>query len=512
MNAPAPDPLIGRVLDGKYQIIERIGSGGMGTVYRAIHVSLGAPRALKVMRRELAGDASLAARFRTEARLAEGLRHPHLVALYDFGQLPQEGGWYIVSEFVDGATLAVLLRRRGVRFASSDVGRLMHQLADGLALAHRKGVVHRDISPDNVMLSAIDGEVVAKLLDFGIAKDTVRPSRESLTGMGWNVGKIGFSSPEQMGSLREGEAIDARSDVFSLAAVAYLMITGRLPWRRDSVQAYTQDLLLRPHEELEAEVRAHVPPAWRDVFAAALSRSRDGRIADMPTLKARFAEAAAGPVSENEPPQFRVDMLRASSRDLDEVLGTGTPVTVAMPATPEPPPAPVSTAAPAERPLVPSTAFSEDLARFEQARYGALEPMEALPRSAPVDVDVRRHVVVLDDDEALRQILPALIDGPDVRASAGPWRGDAAAFAAAHAPDLILLDVDADDCAAERLERLRGEPKLQKVPMVLFSSADEWTLRALAGRTGANGYLPKAALGCDIAGAVRRLLRQTVSH
>src|SRR5262249_4541623 len=104
MSLPLGDPLLCAVIDGKYQIAERLGAGGMGTVYKAIHVSLGAPRALKVMRRELAGDSALAARFRSEARLAEGLRHPHLVALYDFGQLPG-GGWYIVSEFVAGATV-----------------------------------------------------------------------------------------------------------------------------------------------------------------------------------------------------------------------------------------------------------------------------------------------------------------------------------------------------------------------------------------------------------------------
>src|SRR5215471_6725517 len=163
MDEPSPVSLIGQTIDAKYQVVERIGTGGMGSVYKALHVSLGAPRALKVMRRELASDPALAARFRTEARMAESLRHEHLVALYDFGQLP-DGGWYIVSEFVEGATLAVLLKRRGARFCSRDVATFLGQVADGLAIAHRRGVVHRDISPDNIMLTAAEEHVTAKLL------------------------------------------------------------------------------------------------------------------------------------------------------------------------------------------------------------------------------------------------------------------------------------------------------------------------------------------------------------
>src|SRR5262249_25073655 len=155
------------------------------------------------------------------------------------------------------------------------------QVAEGLALAHRKGIIHRDISPDNIMLTSDEGgEVIAKLLDFGIAKDTVRPS-PVLTGVGWNIGTIGFSSPEQMGLLGRDEAIDARCDVFSLAAVAYLMLPGVLPWRRDGVQSYTHDLLLRPEDELVTEIASHVPLPWGEVFVEALARGREARIGSM---------------------------------------------------------------------------------------------------------------------------------------------------------------------------------------------------------------------------------------
>src|SRR5262249_61463933 len=118
-----------------------------------------------------------------------------------------------------------------------------------------------------------------------------------------------------------------------------------------------------------------------------------------------------------------------------------------------------------------------------------------------------RRVVLLDDDEPIQRILPGLVEGPDLAAAAGPWRGDPAAFAAAQGPDLILLDVDATEkSATERLQRLRQEPRLDRVPVVLFSSADEWTLRTLVRRAGANGYIAKALLATDIGAAVRRLL------
>ncbi len=268
MASPAPDAFIGTTLDGKYLITERIGTGGMGTVYRAIHVSLGAPRAIKVMKRELADDASFVERFQNEARVAEGLRHPNLVALYDFARLPDET-WYIVSELVEGETVSALLAK-GVRFPPADVAHFLGQLCEGLALAHRKGIVHRDISPDNIMTARADGgEPVAKLLDFGIAKNVRAETLQ--TGSGLLFGKLGYASPEQMGLLPRTATLDARSDVFSLAAVAYEMLAGQLPWRQQDVQAYVHDLLVRPEAKVEEQIRSGVPPEWRDAFQRGLA-------------------------------------------------------------------------------------------------------------------------------------------------------------------------------------------------------------------------------------------------
>jgi serine/threonine-protein kinase len=286
----APDPLIGQILDGKYLIQERIGGGGMGSVYRALHVSLDAPRAVKVMRQDLAESGDFVERFQNEARLAEGLRHPNLVALHDFARLP-DGSWFIVSELVEGESIAASLRR-GRMFTSREVATLLGQLCDGLAMAHRRGIVHRDISPDNVMIAnGPDGDPHAKLLDFGLAKD-VAGDRTLHTASGLFLGKVGYSSPEQMGLLPRGEAIDARTDVFSMAAVAFEMLRGELPWRKDSVQSYVHDLLVRPEAQLQEAIARDAPAFWRAALSRALARHREERTPSVQALKADMNEAA----------------------------------------------------------------------------------------------------------------------------------------------------------------------------------------------------------------------------
>lgn len=299
MTAVLSDPLVGRVIDGKYDIEARIGSGSMGTAYRARHVSLGALRAIKVMKRELAADKGLVDRFRNEARLAEGLRHPHLVAIYDFAQL-EDGSWYIVSEFVEGETLAGLLKKN-LRFFSRDVAGLLGQIADGLTVAHRKGIIHRDISPDNIMVTKDEnGQALAKLLDFGIAKDVVG-GQTSQTGSSLLLGKVGYASPEQLGLLPKGEGLDGRTDVFSLAAVAHELLTGSLPWRKDSLQSYVHDVLVRPEKVTRDAIRAVAPSAWRDVLVRGLARHREDRTKTMQALKAQMLDASRRAADETMP-------------------------------------------------------------------------------------------------------------------------------------------------------------------------------------------------------------------
>jgi eukaryotic-like serine/threonine-protein kinase len=316
----SPDPLVGTVLDEKYAIEHRVGSGAMGTVYRARHLGLGTVRAVKLMKPDLAKDPSFVERFEREARLLEKLRHPHLVALHDFSRLAS-GTCYIVSEYVDGDTLA--LRLKDGRAPTGDaVGALFRQLADGLAAAHRVGVVHRDVSPDNIMVSETPGGLVGKVVDFGLAKDVLRGS-PGLTGAGLLLGKIGYASPEQMGLLSDDETTDARSDVFSLAAVLYRTLCGRLPWRSESLQSYLHDLIVRPESELRARIEADAPPAWRGLFHRALIRDREARTPSMHAFKEDLDRAAAGIVMPSPiPPRPR--RVRAA------LLGVGLAVLVGV--------------------------------------------------------------------------------------------------------------------------------------------------------------------------------------
>jgi serine/threonine-protein kinase len=290
MPPALPDPLIGRVVDDKYRVLEKIGAGSMGSVYRVHHESLDALRALKVMNGELAEDERFVERFQLEARLVESLRHPSLVSLHDFGCLP-DGTWYIVSELVLGETLAERLRN-GPAFGVDEAAELLGQIADGLSQAHRKGIVHRDISPDNIMTTrGEDGRLRAKLLDFGVAKTFKNPG-PAKTSSSLHFGKPGYAAPEQVGLLRKGQELDARADVFSLCAVGFEMLTRSLPWRKDSVQAYVHDVIVRPESETRRAIEALPAEAWRPVLMRGMARDREQRTASMELLKAEMLAAA----------------------------------------------------------------------------------------------------------------------------------------------------------------------------------------------------------------------------
>ena len=297
---------VGDVLDGKYRVEELIGRGGMGAVYRARHVGLDAARAIKLMRPELARDEAFIQRFENEAFLAEGVRHPNVVALYDFASLP-DGTKYIVWELVEGETVREGLERDTV-FTSSEVIRLVSQIGGGLTVAHKKGILHRDVSPDNIMICAGDTtDRNAKLLDFGVAKAAGTPQSVATT-TGMVFGKIGYASPEQMGLLRGDESLDARTDVFSLAAVAYAMLTGKPPFVTSSMRSFLHDLMIAPEAEVRARFLTDLEEPWREPLRRALARNRQERppsmeafveeirkIADVPHRRADASATRAPP-------------------------------------------------------------------------------------------------------------------------------------------------------------------------------------------------------------------------
>src|SRR5437867_7973406 len=206
---------------GNHRILSKIGQGGMGTVYEAQDTQLGRRVAIKILNPSLVSNSKELARFRAEAKVQANLNHPNIVTLHEFE--PYKDSYYMVMEFVVGRNLAEIVKAVGA-LPAHIVVTITKQVLDGLSVAHRSLVVHRDLKPSNIMLTP-DG--VAKVMDFGIAK--VQGSK-SLTATGALVGTVSYMSPEQV----RGEAVDARSDIYSFGIILFELLTGRVPFKEES--------------------------------------------------------------------------------------------------------------------------------------------------------------------------------------------------------------------------------------------------------------------------------------
>ena len=226
-RADLSDPLIGSTLGDRYRILERIAAGGAGQVYRAAHARIAALFAVKVLYGDLAFDEGMRTRFRREAEVACALQSRHIVRVVDFGESPA-GLVYLAMEYLDGISLSSLIARDGALPVKRAVG-IARQIARGLLHAHERGVVHRDLKTDNVMLVAEDNDdEVAKLLDFGLAH--IRDDQR-LTAQGQVFGTPHYMAPEQF----KGTEVDARADLYALGVIMYEMLTGAPPFDAPTV-------------------------------------------------------------------------------------------------------------------------------------------------------------------------------------------------------------------------------------------------------------------------------------
>jgi eukaryotic-like serine/threonine-protein kinase len=220
-GGPGPDPWLGRVIDGRYRVVDVVGRGGMGVVYKVEHQRMGKIAAMKVLHGDLAGDKEVTARFRREAEAVSRLTHPNTVQVFDFGTA--QGQLYLVMEFVRGLDIGTLIERDGP-IGFDRAAPLFAQVCAALGEAHELGVVHRDLKPENLLVTRTHGgHDFVKVLDFGLAKLAEREEIASATGRGAIVGTPHYMSPEQ---IRGEEEVDARSDIYSLGALMYRVLTG----------------------------------------------------------------------------------------------------------------------------------------------------------------------------------------------------------------------------------------------------------------------------------------------
>jgi eukaryotic-like serine/threonine-protein kinase len=302
----------GEVLDNRYEILAPLAEGGMGAVYRARRIFLGDEVAIKVILADAAGPGPLE-RFVRESRACAQLRHPNIVSIFDYlAEDPQRP--FLVMELLSGPSLKDELAARGP-FSVDEIRRIVPPICSALLLAHSKGIIHRDLKPANIVAHDFGtGGRVHKVVDFGVANVRQQPDDTRLTGSHQFIGTVTYASPEQL----TGGSVDARSDVYSLGAVVFELLTGRPPYEGPDAMAIVSGHLSKP-VPAPSTVRDGLPP-WIDIAVArALAKDPADRWPDMAAL----AAAIAGPESSRTPSLRRAGSGLLATYEVAEELGPG---------------------------------------------------------------------------------------------------------------------------------------------------------------------------------------------
>ncbi len=406
---------------GPYRIVERIGRGGMATVYKAYHPALDRYVAIKVLPDFFAEDEEYRERFQQEARSIARLKHPNILNIFDFGQ--EAGITFLVMELVEGGTLS---DRLGGQMELQDVVAFLRPLASALDHAHAHGVLHRDIKPLNILIHR-DGTPV--LADFGLAK--MAASRK-LTASGIVLGTPEYMSPEQA----TGANIGPPSDIYSLGIVAYEMLTGRVPFQADTPVAVLLSHLnkeMPSTHELPAELSSHVEKALRQALAKAplerFSSSSEFVTALTPAAWPTRARPAAGGSAGAEPPRW--------------------------------------------------------------------DATHRLP-----------NVLVVDDGAANRELIEACLAGVECRVRLAVDGPTALRMIESSPPDLVLLDVQMPGMDGyEVCRRIKADPALRLVPVVMITSLNQAEDRVQALESGADDFMSKPVERVELVARVKSALR-----
>src|SRR6185369_15471453 len=355
--------LVGKALDGQYQIEVMLGKGGMGAVYRARHILLGDRVAIKVLPPEMRGNTEWLRRFQREGQAARRFRHPNAVTVYDL-RTSSDGTIYLVMEYVEGNTLDVELKKRG-RFSPAEAVAVLTPVMSVLNAAHAMGVVHRDLKPENIMIgkATTGGEPMVKLLDLGIAKlrevaGAEKTGSTNLTVAGQMLGTPYYMSPEQWGELpHDGNSeIDGRADIYSLGCVLYEIIAAKRPFN-----GLTLAELRRQHVSITPEplhqAAPDVPESFSRVISRAIAKDRDDRqstageveqeltaalsaegISSTPSLSALPSESSGGVSSGvvTSPHQTAATMVTGTDQGTSEIPSQAAtmPTVIAQPKAP----------------------------------------------------------------------------------------------------------------------------------------------------------------------------------
>jgi serine/threonine protein kinase/formylglycine-generating enzyme required for sulfatase activity len=350
-------------LSRRFRVVRRLGAGGMGSVFLAEQIAVGnRPVALKVLLRKLLDDPEFLLRFQNEAASTGRIRHPNVVTIYESGQ-SDDGSPYIAMEYLEGETLRQTLKRRGA-LPLAECAEVLQQIARGLNSAHKLGILHRDLTPDNIFVTRTeDGDTLVKVVDFGLAK-----MRESTTHTltGTMLGTPAYMSPEQCLGMKS-EELDVRSDLYALGIIAYEMLTGRVPFRSDTPIGYVHKHIMETPPPLRAlSPGLQAPSQVEAVVMKALSKERDQRQASVVDLAREFAAAASVASNVDTPASTagtRLVERPATFQGMGVTAGSGSARTagppdtaVATPTTPirtspvPAPPQPTQREAPAARP------------------------------------------------------------------------------------------------------------------------------------------------------------------
>ncbi|MBW2462755.1 MAG: serine/threonine protein kinase [Deltaproteobacteria bacterium] len=270
------DPYVGQQVAGQFRILQKIGTGGMGAVYKAEQPEMNRFVAVKILHSKYLTRTDLVARFRREARAMSHLSHPNTARVFLYGQL-DDGACYFIMEYLEGRNLAQMVRAHGPMEPERAIN-VMIQVCGALEEAHQAGIIHRDLKPENVFLTTQGGiQDYPKVLDFGLAKVTerqMRPGSMVLTQEGMVFGTPEFMSPEQA----RGEPLDARSDIYSLGTILYELVTGKLPFDAKQPMEYINMHINEPPIPLAERCPGKdFPPGLQAVLDKALAKSRDDR-------------------------------------------------------------------------------------------------------------------------------------------------------------------------------------------------------------------------------------------